>query len=121
MFTRSQARKLHQQCITNEHQKDDESIYSTTSFTTNNCDSDSSYVPSESSCNESDDEVEEYIEIACWKLHHVARWLKSKNNLDDKLDVLEKIDELFDTKEMISLTRITNDTLEIFQNPTKKY
>ena len=42
----------------------------------------------------------------CDKLVRVMIWLKHEAHLDDKLDILEKIDELFEEKEGLVLQEL---------------
>ena len=126
MFTRSQARKQYQQYVScnkeiNEHSDDSDSDY----FPSDS-DSDSEYFPSDSSeystdsdeyYNESgkDIDLEKCVQVSCDKLVRVMIWLKHEAHLDDKLDILEKIDELFEEKERLSFTRITDETLKMLR------
>lgn len=114
MITRSQLKKQPQ----NKSQIQDES-YSELSYGTDlgsdvSLDSDSEYFPSE--CSNNDDDLQSYVDIASDKLIKVILWLNYEAHLDDKLDTLEKIDELFNEKEKLGFTRITDETLKMLRN-----
>ena len=39
----------------------------------------------------SDKDIEYYFDVACVKLRRIIKWLRDPGDLDDKLDILEKI------------------------------
>ena len=128
MFTRSQARKHSEKYIRYDEEINEQSDESDSDYfpSDSDSDSDSDYLPSDSSeystdsdeyYNESgkDIDLEKYVELACDKLVRVMVWLKHEAHLDDKIDTLEKIDELFEEKERLSFTRITDETLKMLR------
>ena len=120
MITRSQLEKQPQ----NKSQIQDES-YSELSYGTDlgsdvSLDSDSEYFPSDASeCSNDDNDLQSYVDIASDKLIKVIIWLNYEAHLDDKLDILEKIDELFNEKEKLGFTRITDETLKMLRDNKK--
>mgnify|MGYP001159875654 CR=1 FL=1 len=57
----------------------------------------------------SDIDIEYYFDIACVKLTRIIKWLRDPGDLDDKLDILEKIDEIYNLKEKMDYLNITRN------------
>jgi FMN phosphatase YigB (HAD superfamily) len=53
-----------------------------------------------------DKDLEYYFDIASVKLQRIIKWLREPGNIDDKLDILEKVDEIYELYDRMAYLNI---------------
>lgn len=53
-----------------------------------------------------DKDLEYYFDIASVKLKRIIKWLREPGNIDDKLDILEKVDEIYELYDRMAYLNI---------------